>query len=116
MGAPARIETVADGVVRLGTWIVNWYLLEENGRVTVVDAAVRGYRDQLAPGLAMLGRSESDVAAVVLTHAHADHVGLAELLRSELNVPVYIHAGDAQPARTGKRFGKNESSMLPHLR
>ncbi len=38
MGAPPRIETVGDGVVRLGTWIVNWYLLEEDGRVTVVDA------------------------------------------------------------------------------
>jgi glyoxylase-like metal-dependent hydrolase (beta-lactamase superfamily II) len=116
VGAPPRIETVADGVVRLGTWIVNWYLLEEHGRVTVVDAAVPGYRDQLSPGLAKLGRSDSDVAAVVLTHAHGDHVGVAELLRSELNVPVYIHAGDAELARTGKRVGKNESSVLPYLR
>src|SRR6266496_4042877 len=29
---------VADGVVRLGTELVNWYLVEEDGRVTVVHA------------------------------------------------------------------------------
>ena len=29
---------VADGVVRLGTELVNWYLVEDGGRVTIVDA------------------------------------------------------------------------------
>jgi glyoxylase-like metal-dependent hydrolase (beta-lactamase superfamily II) len=114
MAAPV-IEQVADGVVRLGTWIVNWYLIEDGGGVTVVDAAVPGYHDQLRPGLELLGRSESDVAAVVLTHAHVDHLGMAETLRTRLDVPVYVHEGDADLARTAKQPGKRESSMLPYL-
>ncbi|HKB94338.1 MAG TPA: MBL fold metallo-hydrolase [Gaiellaceae bacterium] len=107
---------VADGVVRLGTDLVNWYLLEEGGRVTVLDAGAPAYRPQLDRGLALLGRTTRDVAAVVLTHAHADHTGFAEPLRSELGIPVYVHANDENLARTKKAFGKKESSLLAYLR
>ena len=58
---------VADGVVRLGTELVNWYLVEDEGRVTIVDAGAPKYRPQLDRGLAFLGRQPADVAAVVLS-------------------------------------------------
>jgi glyoxylase-like metal-dependent hydrolase (beta-lactamase superfamily II) len=35
-----------------------------------------------------LGRSASDIAAVVLTHAHFDHLGFAERARTTFDVPV----------------------------
>jgi len=107
---------INEHVVRLGSPLVNWYLLEEGGQVTVVDAGLPGYRDQLSAGLQQLGRSETDVAAVVLTHGHGDHTGVAEMLRTELGVPVFVHEADAEMARTGKRQGKNESSFVPYLR
>ena len=47
---------VADGVLRLGTDLVNWYLVEDAGRVTIVDAGTPAYRPQLEAGLAKLGR------------------------------------------------------------
>lgn len=98
------------GVRRLGSRLVNFYVVEEDGRATVVDAGVAGYRRQLD------GATTSRVDAVVLTHAHADHVGVAEILRTELGVPVYVHEADAELARSAKATGKNESSMLPYLR
>jgi glyoxylase-like metal-dependent hydrolase (beta-lactamase superfamily II) len=107
---------VAEGVVRLGTDIVNWYLVADESGVTIVDAAVRGYRPQLDDGLKLLGRTSGDVRAVVLTHAHADHVGCAEMLRTELGIPVYVHERDRDLATTAKAFGKNEASLLPYLR
>jgi glyoxylase-like metal-dependent hydrolase (beta-lactamase superfamily II) len=107
---------VADGVVRLGTELVNWYLLEGDGKVTVVDAGMPSFRPQLERGLALLGRGPDDVAAVILTHAHADHVGVAEPLRTELHVPVYVHEDDESLATSRKPFGKNEASMVPYLR
>jgi glyoxylase-like metal-dependent hydrolase (beta-lactamase superfamily II) len=107
---------VDEGVVRLGTDFVNFFLVEDGGRVTVVDTGVPAYRHQLEPGLAALGRTTADVAAVVLTHSHGDHKGFAEHLRTELGVPVYVHVDDAGLATTGKAFGKSESTMLPYLR
>jgi glyoxylase-like metal-dependent hydrolase (beta-lactamase superfamily II) len=107
---------VGEGVVRLGTELVNWYLVEEDGQVAIVDAGAPAYRPQLDAGLTLLGRQLSDVTAVVLTHAHADHTGFAEPVRTELGVPVLVHADDERLATTGKAFGKRERSLLPYLR
>ncbi len=107
---------VVPGVVRLGTDVVNWYLVESDGKVVVVDAGQPAYRPQLDRGLRALGRKPADVAAVILTHAHADHIGVAEKLRTELGIPVYVHKDDEELAKTRKAFGKTEASMLPYLR
>src|SRR5437764_13704669 len=92
---------VADGVVRLGTELVNWCLVEDEGRVTIVDAGAPAYRPQLDQGLDLLGRRPADVAAVILTHAHSDHIGFAEPVRTELGAPVLVHADDESLATTG---------------
>ena len=110
---PAR---VAEGVVRLGTDLCNWFLLEQDGRVVIVDTGFPAYRPQLDRGLEALGRSRADVEAIVVTHAHGDHTGSAEPLRRELGVPVHIHGADADRARTGSAKGRTESSTLPYLR
>src|SRR4051794_8098901 len=106
---------VGEHVVRLGSPLVSWYLIGDGMHVTVVDAGLPGYRSQLASGCAELGRTEADVAAVVLTHAHADHVGVAEMLRSDFVIPVRVHESDRDLATTAKAMGKNEGSMLPYL-
>jgi glyoxylase-like metal-dependent hydrolase (beta-lactamase superfamily II) len=39
------------------------------------------------------------VTAVVLTHAHPDHIGAAERLRADLGIPVRLLAAEAPHAR-----------------
>lgn len=102
---------VGDGVVRLGTDLVNWFLVDGDGAVVVVDAGLPPYRPQLEPGLALLGRTRDDVAAVLLTHGHNDHTGVAEDLRTELAVPVFVHGGDAGLATTGGVRQGTEASV-----
>jgi glyoxylase-like metal-dependent hydrolase (beta-lactamase superfamily II) len=91
---------VAPGIHRIGDEsIVNSYLLEEAGEVTVIDAGVPGYYRDLAGELAAMGRTVADVRALVLTHGHTDHIGFAERLRHERQVPVSVHEMDAALAR-----------------
>jgi glyoxylase-like metal-dependent hydrolase (beta-lactamase superfamily II) len=89
---------------------VNAYLVEEGGEITVIDAAMPGYYDAIPRELAAMGRSADDVKALVLTHGHSDHLGFAERLRTEHNVPVWIEAIDAPLARGEQKaktpFGK----------
>jgi glyoxylase-like metal-dependent hydrolase (beta-lactamase superfamily II) len=98
----SALEEVADGVYRLGTEWVGWYLCDVDGAVTVVDCGFSGYFEQLPAALSGLGRSLDAVAAVVLTHYHADHVGSAERIRTEAGATVFAPEGDAAGVRGGK--------------
>jgi glyoxylase-like metal-dependent hydrolase (beta-lactamase superfamily II) len=84
----------APGIHRVSGSYVNWYLIEADDGVTIVDAGVPGSWSELGPALGRIGRSLDDVRALVLTHAHFDHVGFAERARRELGVPVFVHDND----------------------
>ena len=79
----AATTQVAEGVHRLGSKLVNYYLVEDGDALTVIDAGLPGLRPSLDATLAALGRAPGDIQALVLTHAHNDHVGIAERLRAE---------------------------------
>lgn len=96
------MERVADRVYRLGSRWVNWYAVEHDGKLTLVDAAYAAYFDELARGLATLGRSVADVEAVLITHAHADHLGCAARLQRESRARVLAHPAEAEAIRTGR--------------
>ena len=85
---------ITSGIRRIGPGLVNAYLLEEQGGITIVDTGAPGYWDALPKELAAMGRALSDVKAIVLTHAHTDHIGFAERIRSERGVSVRVHADD----------------------
>jgi glyoxylase-like metal-dependent hydrolase (beta-lactamase superfamily II) len=94
------LETnVAEGVHRIEDAYTNWYLIEDGDRLTVVDAGVPTSWDSFQEALATLGRSPGDVAAIVLTHAHFDHLGFAEKARDELGVEVWVHEADVPLTR-----------------
>ncbi len=102
---------------RAGTELVNYYLLEEGGRVTIVDAGLPGYRSDLDDELRAIGRTISDVEALVLTHAHIDHIGFAAQLHDERGIPVHVPEAEAPQATTGKApstEGSLPSALVRH--
>ena len=83
--------------LRLGV-VVNAFLVRDEGAV-LVDAGLAGREARLLRALARAGVAPRDVALVVVTHAHADHVGGAEALRRATGAPVLLGAADAGHAR-----------------
>jgi glyoxylase-like metal-dependent hydrolase (beta-lactamase superfamily II) len=90
---------LAPSLHRIGSDLVNSYLVEEDGGVTVVDAGLPGHWSELEPELAQMGRSLDDIRGVVLTHGDTDHIGFAERLRRERGVAIHVHELDAARAR-----------------
>jgi glyoxylase-like metal-dependent hydrolase (beta-lactamase superfamily II) len=91
---------IAPGIHRIGDQsMVNSYLLEDAGEVTVIDAGLPGFYRALPRELAAMGRTAADVRALLLTHGHSDHIGFAERLRRDQRVPVSVHEADAALAR-----------------
>jgi glyoxylase-like metal-dependent hydrolase (beta-lactamase superfamily II) len=106
---------VKEGVHRLTQGVVNFYLIEEGGRLLLVDAGAPRDWDLLVRAVTGLGRRLEDLEAVLLTHAHADHIGTAERARTTAGARVWVHQGDAAMATSGKATktdGKVRSYLL----
>ena len=71
------MHRVGDDIYRLGTAIHNFYVIAEGGKATVVDAGCSKEFPKLEQGLASIGMKRDDVEAIILTHAHTDHIGFA---------------------------------------
>ena len=57
---------IADGIHRLGSGLVNSYLLVDGTAITIVDAGLPGQWNDLLAELSAMGRSLDDVRALVL--------------------------------------------------
>ncbi|MGI5227833.1 MBL fold metallo-hydrolase [Actinoallomurus sp. CA-142502] len=77
----------------------NWVILTEGDAVTLVDTGYPGDRERVIASLAAVGRRPEDLAAILITHAHSDHLGSAEHLRATYGVPVLMHEEEVPHAR-----------------
>lgn len=107
------MEQVADRVWRAGTRYVNWYVVDAgDDGLTVVDAGFPKYQRGLDASLAAIGKVRADVRAVILTHGHIDHIGMAATFAAS-GATVHLHPDDAALAAAPKT-NKPERTM-PYL-
>src|SRR4051794_33583855 len=109
------IETdAAPGIHRIEHAYVNFYVVEADDGVTVVDAGHPRSWGLLAEALRRIGRSLGDIKALVLTHGHFDHVGFARRAREELGVPVWAPKGEGPVVAHPWRYD-HERSRIPYF-
>lgn len=93
------VTEVTDGVFHVEGPGTNWQLLVERDAVTLVDAAWPRDLRLVARSLETIGRRPEDVAVILLTHAHRDHLGTAAELHRRYGTPVRSHVDEAPHAR-----------------
>lgn len=102
---------VAKGIHRVEKLSTNWYIVEEDAKLTVVDAGVPRSWNAFREALRELGREEKDVEAIILTHAHLDHTGFAERARAELRLPIFVHEDDVSLTRKPWRYAHERNPL-----
>ncbi|MGH8916581.1 MAG: MBL fold metallo-hydrolase [Acidimicrobiia bacterium] len=109
---------LAPSLRRIGSNLVNSYLVVDAGGITVIDAGLPGNWHDLVAELDAMGLSLDDIRGVVLTHGDTDHIGFAERLRLDHGVAVHVHELDAPRARgeVKKRVGWGKVKVGPLLR
>ena len=93
------MDQAADGVWLVTGTDANWVLVTDGDEVTLVDTGEPRDLPRVLSALQRIGRAPGDVSAVVLTHAHPDHIGAAERLRADRGIPVRLLAAEAPHAR-----------------
>jgi len=79
----------------LGEIGLNMMVLEYGGKIVIIDAGLMFPEDYMLgvdyviPDFSYVIQNKSKLAAVILTHAHEDHIGALPYLLREVNVPIY---------------------------
>lgn len=91
---------------QLGLLGTNCYLLQKDGEALVIDP---GGDPQTV--LQKMQENNLKLQAILLTHAHFDHIGGVETLREKTEAPVYLHEKESSwltdPSLNGSEFFKS---------
>jgi glyoxylase-like metal-dependent hydrolase (beta-lactamase superfamily II) len=99
--AAVPLDSVAPGLVGLRILLVNVFAVAEQGGWTLIDCGLNGSAGRIRRWAAdHFGAAPPN--AIVLTHAHFDHVGAIDDLIDPWDVPVYAHREEL-PYLTGER-------------
>lgn len=98
-------QLVVPGVHVVPFEIGQVYLWQWDDRLTVIDTGIAGSADAIVQAIEVLGHQPEDVAEIVLTHFHPDHVGSAADLAERTGAPVLAHWADA-PVMRGELPGQ----------
>ena len=93
----SHMTEVAEGIHRLTNGVSNFYLIEDAGKLVLVDAGAPRDWDLLGRVVRELGRDLGDLDAVLLTHAHTDHIADLARLEKGTGAPVYISERESIP-------------------
>lgn len=93
------LTAVTDRVHLARTPLVNWTVVTDDSGVLLIDAGFPGNRSEVLESLRELGHGPADVRAILLTHAHVDHLGSAIWFAETHGTPVYCHRDEVAHAK-----------------
>jgi glyoxylase-like metal-dependent hydrolase (beta-lactamase superfamily II) len=98
MPAPRVVDVDTNVFCATGT-DVNWILLREGDEVTLIDSGYPGDAATVEASVRAIGSRPEAVRAILLTHAHIDHLGSVNHFHARYGTPVYASAVEVPHAR-----------------
>lgn len=95
-------KTTVEVVQMLPLGMLNAFLIINGSNVILVDTGLPNSEGKVEKSLKKNGLGWSNVRAIVLTHAHIDHVGSAKQIQSLTAAPIIAHTGDLPYLQGGR--------------
>jgi len=89
-----RLREVVPQVYQVPARGASVFLLNDE-RITLIDAGMRGSGQRILAAVREIGRSPGDVAQIIATHYHYDHIGGLAELRQETGARTAAHRVEA---------------------
>ncbi len=92
------MEQIAAGIHQLSKG-VNSFIIDGDEGVVLVDTGLPKRHGAILDGLTTIGRKSQDIAAIVITHGHADHTGGAGAIKRDSGAALIVSETDAPVVR-----------------
>jgi len=103
---PVELRQKQVGPWSMNTYLVIWVICEETGVSAIVDPG--------AEAEAILEQARgTQVEKILLTHAHADHVGALEEVKAATGASVYLHPADAEAFSVSYDIPLADGDVIP---
>jgi len=109
-----RSATVARGVVFVQGPSVNWIILDGAAGPVLIDTGYPGDEAAVRASLRDAGHAVRELAAILITHGHGDHMGNAAAFAAEASCPVFTSAEEIPNVRREICEQVEIRDVLPH--
>ena len=92
------MQQIAAGIHQVSKG-VNAFIVDGDDGVVLIDTGLPKRHGAILAGLSSIGRKPEDIAAIVITHGHADHAGGAAVLKRESGAALIASETDAPVVR-----------------
>ncbi|MET4612390.1 glyoxylase-like metal-dependent hydrolase (beta-lactamase superfamily II) [Rhodococcus sp. PvR044] len=109
------VDEVAPNVFRATGTDVNVVILQDGDALTLVDGGYPGDVGAVENAIRSLGRRPEDVQAMLLTHAHIDHMGALVSFHKRFHIPVFADPTEVAHARRDYLEQATAKDFIPML-
>jgi glyoxylase-like metal-dependent hydrolase (beta-lactamase superfamily II) len=110
------VTRVDDGVHFVRTALANWVLLTDGDEVGLIDCGYPGHLEQVRRSIRQVLGRDVPVGTVLVTHAHADHIGTAARLVATDGTRVLCAPAEVAGVRREEKYQVDIADVARHPR